>query len=100
VSAADSESGAFRIFYITTNGYVRGGVLDELLELSDKVLSGEITNLRFLPLIYEIDEEEERDDPAMWIKANPSLPYFRHSSFRWSRSMNWRSTSRPWPASS
>jgi phage terminase large subunit-like protein len=65
-----------RIFYITTNGYVRGGVLDELLELSDKVLSGEITNLRFLPLIYEIDEEEERDDPAMWVKANPSLPYF------------------------
>lgn len=71
-----------RIFYITTNGYVRGGVLDELLELSDKVLSGEITNLRFLPLIYEIDEEEERDDPAMWVKANPSLPYFPTLKFQ------------------
>jgi len=71
-----------RIFYITTNGYVRGGVLDELLELSDKVLSGEITTLRFLPLIYEIDEEEERDDPAMWVKANPSLPYFPTLKFQ------------------
>lgn len=65
-----------RIFYITTNGYVRGGVLDELLELSEKILTGEITNLRMLPLIYKIDSEEERDDPEMWVKANPSLPYF------------------------
>ena len=56
--------------------------MDELLELSDKVLSGEITTLRFLPLIYEIDEEEERDDPAMWVKANPSLPYFPTLKFQ------------------
>ena len=71
-----------RIFYITTNGYVRGGVLDELLDLSEKVLSGEITNLRFLPLIYKIDEEEERDNPDMWVKANPSLPYFPTLKFQ------------------
>ena len=71
-----------RIFYITTNGYVRGGVLDELLDLSEKVLSGEITNLRLLPLIYKIDEEEERDDPEMWVKANPSLPYFPTLQFQ------------------
>ena len=71
-----------RVFYITTNGYVRGGVLDELLDLSEKVLSGEITNLRLLPLIYKIDEEEERDDPEMWVKANPSLPYFPTLQFQ------------------
>jgi len=71
-----------RIFYITTNGYVRGGVLDQLLDLSEKVLSGEITNLRFLPLIYKIDEEEERDNPEMWVKANPSLPYFPTLKFQ------------------
>ena len=65
-----------RIFYITTQGYVRGGVLDDLLELSEKILTGEITNLRTLPLIFKLDSEEERDDPAMWVKANPSLPYF------------------------
>ena len=61
-----------RVFYITTNGYVRGGVLDELLELAEKVLTGEITDLGLLPLIYKIDEREEAEDPEAWIKANPS----------------------------
>lgn len=65
-----------RVFYITTNGYVRGGVLDELLELAEKVLTGEITDLGLLPLIYKIDKKEEAEDPTMWVKANPSLPYF------------------------
>ncbi len=65
-----------RVFYITTNGYVRGGVLDDQLELAEKVLSGEITELGLLPLIYKIDSKEEALDPGMWIKANPSLPYF------------------------
>ena len=71
-----------RTFYITTNGYVRGGILDQLLDRSEKVLTREIENLRFLPLIYKIDEEEERDDPEMWVKANPSLPYFPTLKFQ------------------
>lgn len=65
-----------RTFYITTNGYVRGGVLDEQLNMAEKVLSGEVKNLRLLPLIYKLDDEEEVDNPDMWVKANPSLPYF------------------------
>ena len=65
-----------RIFYITTNGYVRGGVLDAQLDLSKRVLNGEITDLGLLPLIYKIDKKEEAANPDMWIKANPSLPYF------------------------
>ncbi|WP_130806511.1 terminase TerL endonuclease subunit [Senegalia massiliensis] len=65
-----------RVFYITTNGYVRGGVLDEQLDLSKRVLSGEITDLGLLPLIYKIDKKEEAMDPDKWVKACPSLPYF------------------------
>lgn len=65
-----------RKFYITTNGYVRGGVLDDQLELAEKVLSGEIEDLGFLPLLYKLDSKEEAEDPALWVKANPSLPYF------------------------
>jgi len=65
-----------RIFYITTNGYVRQGVLDELLDLAQKVLSGEIKDIGFLPLIYKLDDKEEVHNPGNWIKANPSLPYF------------------------
>lgn len=65
-----------RVFYITTNGYVRGGVLDEQLELAEKVLNGEIKDLGLLPLIYKIDKKEEAENPKMWVKACPSLPYF------------------------
>lgn len=65
-----------RIFYITTNGYVRGGVLDEKLTLAKDILNGTIKELGILPLIYRIDSEEEGLDPNMWHKANPSLKYF------------------------
>jgi phage terminase large subunit-like protein len=65
-----------RVFFITTNGYVRQGVLDQQLEMARSVLTGEITGLGLLPLIYKIDEKEEAEDPKMWVKANPSLPYF------------------------
>lgn len=65
-----------RIFYITTNGYVRGGVLDDQLDLAKRVLTGEIDNIGLLPLIYKIDKKEEARDSKKWIKANPSLPYF------------------------
>lgn len=65
-----------RVFYITTNGYVRGGVLDEMLDLAKRVLEGDIKDLGLLPMIYKIDEKEEAENPDMWIKACPSLPYF------------------------
>lgn len=64
-----------RIFYITTNGHVRGGVLDEQLKLAHDVLSGEVNDLGFLPLIYKIDDKEEANDETCWHKANPSLAH-------------------------
>lgn len=64
-----------RTFKITTNGFVRDGVLDEDLRIAHDVLNGNIANSRMCPLIYKLDEEKEVDNPAMWVKANPSLPY-------------------------
>lgn len=64
-----------RIFYITTNGHVREGVLDDKLTLAKDVLNGTIKDLGFLPLLYHIDSEDEALDPEMWHKANPSLKY-------------------------
>lgn len=64
-----------RVFYITTNGYVREGVLDQQLNIAKSVLKGDFPNSRMLPLLYHIDDEEEKNNPDMWIKANPSLPY-------------------------
>lgn len=65
-----------RTFKITTNGYVRDGVLDEELQVAKDVLDGKIKDLGLVPLIYKIDKKEEAKDPDMWVKANPSLPYF------------------------
>jgi phage terminase large subunit-like protein len=65
-----------RVFYITTNGYVREGVLDTELQKADDILNGNITELGYLPLIYEIDDKQEAEDETMWEKANPSINYF------------------------
>lgn len=64
-----------RAFYITTNGYVRDGVLDERLRIAHDVLNGSIKNSRLCPLIYKMDDDAEVDDKSLWVKANPSLPY-------------------------
>ena len=64
-----------RTFYITTNGYVRDGVLDDRLRIAHDVLNGEIKNSRLCPLIYKLDDEKEADNKELWVKANTSLPY-------------------------
>lgn len=64
-----------RAFYITTQGNVREGVLDDMLAIAGDILNGTIKDLRWLPLIYRIDDEEEAKDPRMWHKASPSLKY-------------------------
>ena len=61
--------------YITTNGDVRDGPLDNLLEKSIMILKGEVEDNGFLPFICKLDEEKEVDDENNWAKANPSLPY-------------------------
>lgn len=65
-----------RTFYITTDGYVRGGVLDDYKDMSKRVLEGEINELGFLPLIWKIDKKEEAEDKSKWIKACPSINDF------------------------
>ncbi|MGL5507214.1 MAG: terminase TerL endonuclease subunit [Paraclostridium sp.] len=66
-----------RIFYITTDGKVREGVLDTFKEEADMILKGEIKDSRLLPLIWKMDSEEEvsLDNEYIWEKANPSIRY-------------------------
>lgn len=59
----------------TTNGDVRGGYLDELLERSKEILDGEIPDGGFLPFICHLESDKEIEKPDMWYKANPSLQY-------------------------
>ena len=61
--------------YITTNGDVRDGPLDNLLEKAMLILNEEIEDNGFLPFICRLDNEEEVHDYNNWAKANPSLPY-------------------------
>lgn len=64
-----------RIFIITTNGYVRGGPLDQLLEVCEKILNGAENKVRYFPFLCKLDKEEEVDKQEYWVKANPSLEY-------------------------
>ena len=59
----------------TTDGDVRGGYLDDLLERCRKILDGEIPDNGTLPFLCHVESEDEVTDPAMWYKANPSLQY-------------------------
>lgn len=61
--------------YVSTNGDIREGPLDQLIEKSEKILSGELPDNGFLPFICKLDAEDEVHDELNWDKANPSLPY-------------------------
>ena len=58
---------------ITTAGFNREGIYDELYEYATGVLNGEIEDEHFLPFIYELDSLDEWDKEECWIKANPGL---------------------------
>lgn len=64
-----------RTFIITTNGYVRGGPLDELLDVCIQIVRTGENEIGYFPFICCIDDISEVDIPKAWIKANPSLPY-------------------------
>lgn len=64
-----------RTFFISTNGNIREGVLDDTLAIAKDVLNGLIKNLRWLPLIYRIHSEEQANNKENWHIANPSLKY-------------------------
>lgn len=64
-----------RIFIITSNGDVRDGPLDELLDACKKILETGDNRLRYFPFICKLDNLEEIDNPDSWIKANPSYDY-------------------------
>lgn len=64
-----------REFILTTNGYVREGPMDELLDLMEEILETGENQLGYFPFICKIDGIEEADDRLAWHKANPSMEY-------------------------
>lgn len=60
-----------RTFYVGTNGFVRDGVYDQLIERARLILmSDELTDTMF-PFICTLDATSEVEDPENWEKANP-----------------------------
>ncbi|MGM0337703.1 terminase large subunit domain-containing protein [Enterococcus sp. AZ007] len=60
-----------RTFYNGTNGHVREGFYDRILERSQKIFRGESPNDRLFPFICKLDSIDEMDKPELWSKANP-----------------------------
>lgn len=61
-----------RIFYVGSDGYVREGFLDKLLERADNILDGQVSIREdgLFPFMCCLDNEEEMHDINMWQKAN------------------------------
>ena len=58
---------------LTTAGTLRESIFDDIYHYACGVCDGTIDDEGFLPLIYELDEKAEWQNPEMWQKPNPSL---------------------------
>ena len=76
VEVMTSATGARQNFLhlmITTAQFSSETVFFEHLTYMRNVLDGTIENDRWFGALYALDDEEELDNPDMWIKANPNL---------------------------
>lgn len=64
-----------RTFYLTTDGYVRGGFLDSLKAYVKEIFTDKQYDLKFFPFIFKLDKIEEVHDEKNWVKAIPRLAY-------------------------
>lgn len=58
---------------ITTAGFAREGIYDDLFEYALSVAKGTVADAHLLPVLYTLDDRAEWTDPAAWPKANPGL---------------------------
>ena len=72
----------YREFYDTTNGGVRGGPLDDLIEEAQMIFAGELGIDKdgagfssLFPFICRLDDDSEVDNPDLWEKACPTINY-------------------------
>jgi len=61
------------LVYITTAGYQLDGPLMDYYEKAADVLAGVIQDERAFYFMAELDPDDDIEDPANWIKANPNL---------------------------
>ncbi|MCA1029370.1 terminase large subunit [Cytobacillus kochii] len=77
-----------RVFYVGSDGYVREGFLDKLLERADSILDGSVSirDDGLFPFMCCLDSEEEMHNPEVWQKANsqfhPPLSDYAQTLFK------------------
>lgn len=74
------------IFMTSTAGVVREDIYDEIYDEASEIVNGYddpegIQNDTTLPIIYELDNRKEWEDPRMWMKANPNLGVSKKISY-------------------
>jgi phage terminase large subunit-like protein len=74
-----------KFIIITTEGFVIDGYLDQELKRARAIISGEaddIASIRYLPWLYTQDSEQEVfQNPASWVKSNPTLGIVKKWSY-------------------
>lgn len=73
--SSEGKKQNFREIIITTNGYVREGPLDKLLDDCGKILEGGANPLGIFPFLCRLDRESEIGKFDPMHKANPSMEY-------------------------
>ncbi len=68
------------LLMITTAGTVRESIFDDMYSYASSLADGTATDDHFLPILYELDDRSEWEDPASWIKANPGLDAIKKRS--------------------
>lgn len=64
-----------RRLYATSQGDVRDGPLDDMLDRSEQILKGEISDNGLLPFVCRLNNKDLVHDERCWSQANPTLPY-------------------------
>lgn len=60
-------------FALTTAGFNKKSLCGEIYEKAKSILRGTVREDSFLPVLYEVGEKEDWEDPENWRKANPNL---------------------------
>lgn len=74
------------IFMTSTAGVIREDIYDDVYDECAEIINGYddpdgIQRDDTLPVIYELDDRKEWDDPEKWIKANPNLGISKKVSY-------------------
>jgi phage terminase large subunit-like protein len=60
------------MLFVTTAGFVLEGLLHNMYRTGKDILTGYAEDDTFLPMIWELDDDDDLHNPDCWIKPNPA----------------------------